>query len=369
MALWHKFLGISDLLFRTTPQTATLSVSNVAPTLTDQVRKKVTLISMVRNESSILDIFCAHALSLFDRIILIDHLSSDGTRDHIIFLSEKYPSIEHFFFDEPGYYQSELMTWVARNLVDNETTGWVFFLDADEFLPFKSKEDFDLKLSQLNSFPVISMPWLNLIPLEMESGRVINELFLKPPKSSSHCKIAFQPNLIPLDSYVVAQGSHSLLGGSKFSKKFNSKNAFSIYHLPIRTKQQLREKILQGVESYHRMGKDRAKGLGYHWDEINRIMETSSLTNEMMAGIAARYGDPLDPPYERDLNDLRVNGYSEMRMDVSFSKLVISFRDIEAHIDEEIKKKSVSSTYTSSLSNGSQNINFDPLTRSMRFSG
>src|SRR5690606_22679174 len=123
-------------------------------------------------------------------------LSSDGSREYIRLLSEKYPNIECYFFDEPGYYQSELMTWVTQNLVDQETPGWVFFLDADEFLPFRSKEEFDRKLSELDSFPVISMPWLNLVPLDMESGDVISQFFLEPPQPSCHHKIAFQPSRI-----------------------------------------------------------------------------------------------------------------------------------------------------------------------------
>lgn len=334
----------------------------------NQIRKNVTLISMVKNEKNIMETFCAHALSLFDRIILVDHLSTDGTREYIKLISTKHSCIEYYSFEETGYYQSELMTWIARNVAHDEMSGWVFFLDADEFLPFKSKEEFDRKLSDLSFFPVISMPWLNLIPLNMDSGRVIGEFFLKPPKSSCHCKIAFQPNLIPLDDYVVAQGNHSLLMGSEFSQRLPVKNAFPIYHLPIRTKQQLREKILHGVESYRSMGKDRATNLGFHWEEIYRIMQTSSLTNEMMAGIAAKYGEPLSPPYERNLNKLRENGYSEMRMDVCFSQPVVSFDDIEFCVADEIKKIPVSSAFIPTQSKGYRKIILDPLTHSLRFS-
>ncbi|KIO49289.1 glycosyltransferase family 2 protein [Nitrosospira sp. NpAV] len=334
----------------------------------DQTRKKITLISMIRNEKSIVEAFCAHALSLFDQVILIDHLSSDGTREYIKLLSEKHPSIEYFYFEEPGYYQSELMTWIARNVVDNEVPGWVFFLDADEFLPFRSREEFDHMLSKFRSFPIISMPWLNLVPLDMESGRVIDELFLKPPTPSFNCKIAFQPSLIPLDDYIVAQGNHALLMGDKFSQRLPVENAFPIYHLPIRTKHQLREKISHGVESYRRMGKDRTTDLGFHWDEINQIIETSSLTNEMMAGIASRYGDSLSPPYERDIDELREKGYSEMRMDVCFTQLMTSFCDIKLALDNEIKEETVSSTYTTSESEGSKKISLDPVTHTLRFS-
>ncbi|WP_177219785.1 glycosyltransferase family 2 protein [Nitrosospira multiformis] len=283
---------------------------------------------MVKNEKGIIQVFSAHVLSLFDRIIFIDHLSSDGTRKYIETLSQKHPNLECYFFDEPGYYQSELMTWAAQNLVDNEIPGWVFFLDADEFLPFKSKEEFDNRLSQLGSYPVISMPWLNLVPIDMESDLILNQVFLKPASPSRFLKIAFQPNLISIKDFFIAQGNHALFAGTRSSKvKYPAKNGFPIYHLPIRTKTQLREKILQGVEAYRQMGGNRRGKIGSHWYDIYRIMEANSLTNELMAGIAAKYSSELEPPYERSLDELRENGYGELKMEICVSEAAISFND------------------------------------------
>lgn len=300
-----------------------------------QPRKKTTLISMIRNEKGILETFSSHASSLFDRVIFIDHLSSDGTREYIKLLSRKHSNIEYYCFDEPGYYQSELMTWTASRFVDKKMPGWVFFLDADEFLPFKSKDEFDRKLSEFSPFPVISMPWLNLVPLDMESGRVIDQCFLKPANPSRHHKIAFQPSRIPSGDYFIAQGNHALFMGNRSSKvKFPARDSFPIYHLPIRTKQQLREKIRYGVESYQRMGSDRRGKNGSHWDEIHRIMEDTSLTNEMMAGIAAQYSDTLQAPYERSFDELRKDGYSEMRMEICCPEPIIAFADV-AKVDRD----------------------------------
>lgn len=324
---------------------------------------------MVKNEKNILEAFCAHALALFDRIILIDHLSTDGTGEYIKLLSENYPSLEYYLFEEPGYYQSELMTWAAKNLVNNEMPGWVFFLDADEFLPFKSKEDFDRTLFQLDPFPLIVMPWLNLVPLDMESGVIIDAFFLKPSIPSPLRKIAFQPNLIAPEDYVVGHGNHVLVKVNKSGrKKFYKKRAFPIYHLPIRTKQQLRQKIMGGVESYRRMGSNRADKTGFHWEEIYRIMETQSLTNALMAGIIAKYSEPLSPPYERDLEELRASGYREIRMDVGFSQLTVAFPDLQVCADETSKIKHTLPIPQPSQPNGPQKLSFDPLSRSIQLS-
>jgi hypothetical protein len=334
-----------------------------------QREKKTTLVSMIRNERGILETFCAHASSLFDRVILIDHLSSDGTREYIKLLSENCSNIEYYCFEEPGYYQSELMTWAASHLVDQKIPGWVFFLDADEFLPFKAKEEFDRKLSEFSQFPVISMPWLNLVPLDMESGRVIDGVFLKPPKPSHHHKIAFQPSRIPSDDYFIAQGNHNLFMGNRSSKvKFPAKSSFPIYHLPIRTKRQLREKILYGMESYQHMGSDRPGRTGFHWDEIHRIMADTGLTNEMMAGIVAQYSDSLRPPYEKSFDELLKNGYSEMRMEICCSKAMITFADVAKGLpDESIVKHAVPSMdITNGLSVNHRKIDFDRSMGCMR---
>jgi hypothetical protein len=324
--LWHlkKFVK-KKLVFRWKILWAQ-AIFEIMGQAAGEAGKKTTLISMIRNEKGILETFCAHASSLFDRVILIDHLSSDGTREYIKLLSEKCSNIEHYCFDDPGYYQSELMSWAASQLVDNKMPGWVFFLDADEFLPFKSKEEFDRKLLQFSRFPVISMPWINLVPLDMESGRVIGGFFLKPPTPSPFRKIAFQPSRIPSDEYFISQGNHDLFMGSRaLSIRVPARNSFPIYHLPIRTKRQLREKIRYGIEAYQRMGSDRQRTDGFHWYEIHRIIENTHLTNEMMAGIAARYSDALQPPYERSFDELLKDGYSEIQMEISCSEAMIPF--------------------------------------------
>jgi len=38
---------------------------------------------MVRNEMDILDIWIAHLCSIFDHVIIYDHLSTDGTRERL----------------------------------------------------------------------------------------------------------------------------------------------------------------------------------------------------------------------------------------------------------------------------------------------
>lgn len=329
--------------------------------------KKFTLISMIKNERGIIETFAAHAIAMFDRVIFIDHQSTDGTGAYMRALADAYPQVECYIFDEPGYYQSEIMTWVVRNLIGSEEDGWIFFLDADEYLPFASRAECDRELAKYASIPVISMPWLNLVPLDLETGKIKGCVFMKPPKTAAHHKIAFQPRLIPLGEYVVAQGNHALLVGKGHRRPFPAEEAFPIYHLPIRTKLQLRDKIRHGVESYRKMGVDRGENLGFHWDDINRLMETSGLTDDLMADMISRYGEPMVPPYGKSINAMVQEGYAEIRLDICADDLQIGFPD---HIDARRPDSSVSGV-AGELDNSNSRrelpIVLDPERRTLKF--
>jgi hypothetical protein len=73
------------------------------------------------------------------------------------------------------------------------------------------------------------------------------------------------------------------------------------------------------------MVSDRQRPDGFLWYEIHRIIKNTRLTNEMMTGIAARYSDALQPPYERSVDELLKNGYSKIRMEICCSKAMIPF--------------------------------------------
>lgn len=319
----------------------------------EDLTRKITLVSMIKNERNVIEMFAAHALAMFDQIIFVDHLSNDGTSQYLVSLSQLHPEIKYFKFDEPGYYQSEVMTWVVRNVVDKSEDGWVFFMDADEYLPFSSRIEFNGELAKYEAFPVISMPWLNLVPIDMESGEVKGARFLMPPRTAVHHKIAFQPNLIPFDDYVVAQGNHALLIGQS-QQCFPAERAFPIYHLPIRTKQQLCDKIRSGVESYRRMGTDRGNNLGFHWDEISRLIDDRGLSDDLMADMIARYGEPLLPPFGKSLKAMIEEGYSEIQLNICTAGEILRFDDVKPAQEALNKPPLVGSTRPSDQRNNSK---------------
>src|SRR3989442_160168 len=97
------------------------------------MRPRIFSISMVRNEADILGQFLSHCAAFFDRVLLIDHLSVDGSSEIIHEAEGSGLPISRFVFPYRGYYQSELSITACR-WAFSHGADWVVFLDADEFL-------------------------------------------------------------------------------------------------------------------------------------------------------------------------------------------------------------------------------------------
>lgn len=294
---------------------------------------RLILIAMVRNEyPDILD-WLLHVFAMFDELHIIDHMSSDGTREFLRYLSAQDTKVHMYCCDEPGYFQSELMTHITHKKINRNTNSWVFFLDADEFLPFDCKNNLIRKLEIYKDIPVISLPWMNLVPTDIRSGGFYNRKYLKPVHSSRYSKIAIQPTLIPIDDFKVAQGNHALIFGRREDHIFPMQIGFSILHIPIRSAEQLHAKVKQGSNSYRKMGGFRRSDFGNHWDDIYGVLEAEDISVELIASIARDYGERLSPPYSIALNDLLAMGYQEFVLEPSLESTG-TFRELKLLYDK-----------------------------------
>ncbi len=249
----------------------------------------IVVISMVKNEIGIIKDFSKHILSLFDYWICVDHCSEDGTFEFLSELSSQTNKLNLIRYVSEGYYQSEIMTYIANNHELCRNAKWVFFLDADEFLPFKNKKQFEDELNKYTSNSVIRMFWKNLVPKDYEhDGALQREVYI-PTTCGDHSKIAFQPKLLPVEQFAIAQGNHEILHG-KSKSPLQSVTVFALYHLPVRTFAQQELKLQQGIAAYNAMPQNSDKILGLHWRKIDELIKAHGVTDEMANYIAFSYG-------------------------------------------------------------------------------
>jgi len=277
-------------------------------------------ITMMRDEVEIVSDFSSHILSFFDKWICVDHKSCDGTYEFVKQLSVNDGRVDIVKYTSEGYFQSEIMTYIVRNHVDCISAKWIFIIDADEFLPFKCKGEFDKALESHKANSIIRMHWHNLVPTEYSSGRVQGRHFLFPGQPANHSKIAFQPSLLPLTDFFVAQGNHDLLVKSE-GGALEAISTFPLYHVPVRTFDQLKIKLANGVAAYRAMNAVGDTLLGFHWRSIAELVQKRGLDVNIANFVSATYGtfefgeSPSAP--KRDLIE---QGYREGPLDVAFAR-------------------------------------------------
>lgn len=281
--------------------------------------KKLTVaaVAMVKNEADIIKLFASHLLALFDDIVIVDHQSEDGTGEFLKALAKSFPRVQVLNLREPSYIQSVTMTHVMREHPSVRCADWVFFLDADEFLPFQSREEFHVALTEHQRCPIITIPWINVIPAHYWTGVVTlcdeTEFFMPPSHSPFH-KIAFQPNRLNVDRVVVAQGNHTLITTLNGLEMRSFAANFHLFHVPVRSVDQILLKLNQGVQSYQKLGKTRDRAQGTHWHRMKQATVEQSIDDDFLNAMAVNYSEDdqsLQPITRQALADL---GFSSCQL-------------------------------------------------------
>ncbi len=239
---------------------------------------KIVMTLLVRDEEDILRSNIDFHLSQgVDYVIATDNLSVDGTRD-ILKEYEKKGVLHYIYEDNDNYNQYAWVTRMARIASTQFEADWVINNDADEFW---WPRDGNLKsvFSKLPNKSVFGIPFktnivkaqrTNFVYTDVESDEVpfyermcfrelcsLNPLGQPLPPKSAH---------IASSKVNVGQGNHDVEG---IGKKIISENLIDILHFPIRSKQQLVNKIVKGGAAYER-NTELSEDIGSTWRELYR---------------------------------------------------------------------------------------------------
>lgn len=262
------------------------------PSLTSRCVPHLTVVAMARNEAARTHDVMRHFCALFDRVVLVDHLSEDDTAR----IARGYDGVADTEVvvlrgEDKGYYQSEYMSAVANALIAERRTDWIFFLDFDEFLPFASAADFRQALVHLSEQQVIHGHWVNLAPRGSVTGSLQGCEAIVGPTVSNYVKIALNARRLPDGVITVCQGNHAVvLPGQEAPSE--GEQGFGLFHIPVTNPDALRRKVAQGVHALaETKGKDTI--LGGHWRELEANIERLVADNDLAREVALNYGRPL----------------------------------------------------------------------------
>ncbi|MFH1670328.1 MAG: class I SAM-dependent methyltransferase [Patescibacteria group bacterium] len=265
------------------------------PLHTQKQNVNVVSISWVRNEEDIIETFVRHHCVFFKRMIIVLHQSTDSTARILTELRQEGLPIDVRTDESPIHRQSSALTSLMHEVAENEQVDWILPLDADEFLTTRTGAGVVNALRELDSSHPTEIPWRTYVPTpqdDMEEQnilrRIVHHRSIERPLFS---KVIIPSALAAHRNSVLPEGNHILL---KENLPLDSKVSPTLLlaHFPVRTENQLRQKIISGWES-HIINPTRKPGQAFQWQELyDRCKDSTPITRRELQDIALTYAVP-----------------------------------------------------------------------------
>ena len=250
------------------------------------------VIVMIRNQADILSAFLSHLRVLFDRMLVIDHVSTDGTREILKAARAGGHPVEIYSYSVRGHFQAALCSRFARKAFA-EGADWVFFLDGDEFINVPDRAALLGLLSNCDA--ACAFVWRNLAPTRFGSFEAfdLGQDFFEAPQASRYVKVALSRAVLreaPL--FCLEPGNHAVRAEPR-GPHLPAPTVGELFHVPIRSFERLCMKVEAGVAALR--AKSRNLGdEGFHWIELLGRVRSEVLDDTFLRKVALSYGERLD---------------------------------------------------------------------------
>jgi glycosyl transferase family 2 len=267
-------------------------------------------LSMVKNESDIIESFVRINLRVLDALYIVDDASTDGTRGIIEALANEGLRVSVFTFPREtlGFQQQSLLMTSLLSQLLSENWDCAALLDADELI-LADRNDFQADVEATTRSHFGLMQWRTYVPVSENyfgSADPLHELFRPRVRERPMYKV-----LVPrarASNVVIRAGNHSASpAGELPSAESHRPCRTRLAHVPVRSAAQIVAKSIIGSHTLS-VKKNREPGEGIHWDRFAGIIRQKhyKLTLQDIQEIAFGYleglqGTPAD--IVRELGD------------------------------------------------------------------
>lgn len=225
-------------------------------------------VTMVKDELDVLPDVLDHLFEQgLSHLLIADNRSTDGTRNFLQELNRKDRRVHLALDEEPAYYQSEKMTWLAHQAW-RAGADWIVPFDADEFWFAKGMTVAEFVRRQ--DVGVVHAAFHHMVPTTPAPSPLRDAEFILDATPSWPGKVALRSH--PLA--VVVRGNHAAarVGGET--------DGLFIAHAQYRSPVQVARKVRQGTAAARLTGED-VSVLTPHWaiaealrdDEVREVWE------------------------------------------------------------------------------------------------
>lgn len=235
----------------------------------------VIAVTMVKDEADVIGPIIANLFAQgVAHIVAADNLSTDRTRA----ILESFDNLTVVDDNEPGYYQADKMTRLARQACDMGA-DWVLPFDADE-LWYADGGTIDEALSAAIADVVMAAGWDHIVRGPTDSP--FSPWRREQPQTL--CKVAFRARL----DAELNMGNHDV----RPAHLTRQRGPLFYRHFQYRSLEQMTRKLRNGRAAYE--ASDVHELHGTHWREGGRLSD-----DEMYAkwvGLCSEPGLVFDPP-------------------------------------------------------------------------
>ncbi len=255
---------------------------------------KIWSITRTRNDGDVLEAFVRHHSAFLDRMIIVDHLSQDNSREILDQLKGEGLPIEIRHDDGIPHAHGRVMTTIARELMKlPDTPDVLVLLDTDEFIVREGGSSPRTELEKIDT--TLHIPCRNYVPLAGDPENELNVL-----KKITHRRSAENPQwykvfmhrraLMEHPEASIMEGNHALvneLGRDVLPRTISQ--TLSIAHFPVRSGNQILTKVFGGWLS-HLADPAPVHGAMYQWKAIlDDFRKRHLLKQEELTKIALEY--------------------------------------------------------------------------------
>lgn len=208
---------------------------------------------MIKNDGDIVEAFVRHHAALFDHLVILDHSSTDATPEILRALQQEGLPLTVMRDESLSFQQGLRTTELARAAFTRLGADFVFPLDADELLKVSSRPALEAALTAIPPGQCGRLRWQNYIVTAADDPGLINPVarirHRAQGEPSEEHKVVLPRGSLADPSWQIAYGNHFLTretaAGVETALAYGLDGA-SLAHFPVRSQEQLHQKIILG---------------------------------------------------------------------------------------------------------------------------
>jgi len=208
-------------------------------------------VTMVKNEADIIEANVRHNLRYLDRLIVLDHDSSDASARILQSLVEEgLPlTISRMGAPDPAFKQAQFTTALARGAFEKFAADYVIPIDADEFLRVSSRAALDAALAASES-AITNLRWQTFVPSDDdEQCHPLRSLRWRVETAKEPLTKVVISRRILEKNWRIGRGNHVVFDQDGANLNWSAgepMQGMALAHAPLRSPEQLKAKALVG---------------------------------------------------------------------------------------------------------------------------